>query len=794
MKVVLVSLADNRCSKGQQKVEDTGLRLGNVSRAVSWTWNQFRETEHYTRHRSLFTEKRGLGYWGWKPFLILDEFSKIDDGDVVLYHDAGRPCYDWRIEYDVNPLVEHVVKHHRGLGIVFGPWNHGKMTKRDCFVKMRCDQPEYHRHRQVSATWGIFQKNAFCREVLEEWRDWIVDPSRIVTDDVSAVEEHDFYQHHRHDQSILTNILIRKILNKEYTAMKHVGYEKNINNILKLHTPAQPADADAACPVCLRDDVYIFYDLFIDSDSKIVGIGPYYPERVDYARVELHFKNKTVAPTVVGDNHKHTNIMTFDVRCAAQERISIAYDGSVIFTATLRRPTYTPRKLVASTMFKNCSPFLETWLVYHRHIGVEHFYLYNNNSSEEDMAAVRQVCDKFPGLTTVIDWPYPYKSPVKYHSPSAQTTQQNTTLYKYSEHSWVLLTDLDEYIFSETSSLLEVIDRYGDVQDDISGLTIPCMWFGCSMNADYGDDFLHKLVYRKQAANSCRPGGGPKMLARPKNCRVYSVHRCIQGKREIYMDPSLLRFNHYFSLTNDSSRYKLIASAVRRKGKNTCNCKELDVVRDTGVSDLYASIEAAARRPRFVFVSIPKNASQSVHKMFGTRLKDHSSDDDIGICDNHCRCAVLKRRYPSFDSRFKFCFVRNPWERLVSWFRYHVQVIPMYKKYTFESWARAGFPHHWGLQNGTRYRKERRSPLDQHQFIYDDEGNLMVDFVGHMETFPEDFAHVCKTIGLEQPPMEHRNSTGPSDWRCHYNPATFDLVKARFRRDIELFGYQDVTL
>lgn len=796
MRTVLVTLADGRCKSGQEKMTQSAKELGKVDSVENWSWQKFKHSSYYSDNVHIFNEKRGLGYWSWKPFIILDTLQSLKDGDVVLYHDAGRPCYDWHIDYDVRPFIKTVIDEYKGLGIVFGPWNHGKMTKRDCFIHMQCDEPRFHNHKQVSATWSIWQKNPFCLQILEEWKSWVVSPSRIVTDDPSTVKEHSFYQTHRHDQSILTNILLKYVFNNSFRVLHCKGYEKNINNILKGYVPESPEYAmNEAVDVKVRNGFYIFYDVFIHDEGGIYGIGPYYPDKIHYDKVYIKCRNKEFYPEVVKDPHNHTNIMKFNVKCGKQERVSIVYEDEIVKTITLTKHEYEAKNVVATTMFKNCAPFLEQWLTYHRHIGVEHFYLYDNAS--DDYEEVKQICDRCTDVT-LIRWPYAYKTPGRSNSLSGQTAEQNTSLYKYSNHKWMLMTDLDEYVYSETSSLLTILQKYNDQRNDICGLTIPCQWFGCGQEACYDTDFIHKLVWRKENANKPKPGCSPKQIVIPKNVEIFSVHRCIKGKREIEMDASVLRFNHYFTLTNSKSRYVANTTGLRNKHKNTCNCDELCAVRDTGLSEYVTSNcnQPAKQMKKFVFVSIPKNASQSIFNMFSIKLKDHSSTSDYGIFDNHCRAALLKSRYNDYDSRFKFCFVRNPYERLVSWFNYHKNgmKLPLYKRFTFEQWVKADFPHHWGLQNGTRYRREKRSPLDQYQFIYDDNDNLLVDFIGHMETFDEDFKYICSKVDYKPNKIEHKNKSTKSDWKSYYTGETFALTQKRFAKDIKLFGYQDVTL
>lgn len=204
---------------------------------------------------------------------------------------------------------------------------------------------------------------------------------------------------------------------------------------------------------------------------------------------------------------------------------------------------------------------------------------------------------------------------------------------------------------------------------------------------------------------------------------------------------------------------------------------------------------------KFIFVSIPKNASKSVYQALGYKNKDRSKKTDIGILDNHCRCEVLINRYSidEFNSRFKFCIVRNPWERAVSWFYYHKNVIrsPVYNT-TFEQWVLNNCPHHWKKQNGTDYLQLGLSPLEQWHWIYDQHDNIMVDFVAKYETLNEDFSKVLHKLYPLNPTIADEiclkivNSYSRNrkiDYMNEYDEITFNIVKELCKKDIKLFDY-----
>ena len=66
-----------------------------------------------------------------------------------------------------------------------------------------------------------------------------------------------------------------------------------------------------------------------------------------------------------------------------------------------------------------------------------------------------------------------------------------------------------------------------------------------------------------------------------------------------------------------------------------------------------------------------------------------------------------------------------------------------------------------------------------------------IDFIGKFETLKEDFEKVRAQLDLA--PLTHVNkSTGEhSNWRDYYTPKTAKMVYQRYRKDFEIFGYED---
>ncbi len=141
------------------------------------------------------------------------------------------------------------------------------------------------------------------------------------------------------------------------------------------------------------------------------------------------------------------------------------------------------------------------------------------------------------------------------------------------------------------------------------------------------------------------------------------------------------------------------------------------------------------------FISIPRNASHTVREVLELGPnRDFETTASPVIHENHQRGAVLAARY-DLEPLFVFCFVRHPYLRCLSWFRFHRDVEP-YRRFSFEQWVAAGMPHHWGRQNQTDYAASGATPLLQTTFV----AGCRVDFVGRFETFDRDLRHVVAAL------------------------------------------------
>ena len=147
----------------------------------------------------------------------------------------------------------------------------------------------------------------------------------------------------------------------------------------------------------------------------------------------------------------------------------------------------------------------------------------------------------------------------------------------------------------------------------------------------------------------------------------------------------------------------------------------------------------------------------------------------------HITAQELRDRIPSpeFDRFFKFAFVRNPWDWQVSLYTYMLQNTRHRQHELIRS-----------MDSFERYVEWRvaEDVYLQKQFVTDEAGDVIVDYVGRFETLPQDFEQVCRRIGVSAE-LPHSNRSERRDYREYYNSRTIQLVADTYREDVELFGY-----
>jgi hypothetical protein len=205
-----------------------------------------------------------------------------------------------------------------------------------------------------------------------------------------------------------------------------------------------------------------------------------------------------------------------------------------------------------------------------------------------------------------------------------------------------------------------------------------------------------------------------------------------------------------------------------------------------------------SHRNRFIFTAIPKTGTHAVRQALRAHLgpEDH---EQVGLFLQkrlpYAALAALRHGHLSlaqirphlgeaaFAAYFKFAFVRNPFDRFVSYCAFMTR--------EDDEFARRP-------QKVMRHFLFKERPLDhllfhpQHAFVTDARGALLTNAIGRVEEMQSSYEALCARIGLAPVPLERVNATQQrcSDYRIYYDRELIDGVADLYRRDLDLFGYR----
>jgi hypothetical protein len=222
---------------------------------------------------------------------------------------------------------------------------------------------------------------------------------------------------------------------------------------------------------------------------------------------------------------------------------------------------------------------------------------------------------------------------------------------------------------------------------------------------------------------------------------------------------------------------KIVEDYVRRK-KNTRTYNPQQFL-----TPHFQSSIAALDYYKCIFVHIPKNAGLSVcYTLFGNTGGSHRKVKDYK--------EIFSPK--TFKRYFKFTFVRNPWDRLVSTY------------FFLKNGGLTEKDRIWAEQNILQYTnfddfiinwltKENINKSlhfqHQHVFLENNSGELEIDFIGRFENLDEDFKYVINKIGIDRSLKKTNTSKRKKSYKEYYSEETKAIVSEVYRKDIELFKY-----
>ena len=145
----------------------------------------------------------------------------------------------------------------------------------------------------------------------------------------------------------------------------------------------------------------------------------------------------------------------------------------------------------------------------------------------------------------------------------------------------------------------------------------------------------------------------------------------------------------------------------------------------------------------------------------------------------------------TFNSYFKFSFVRNPWDRLFSAYNYlksggwndkdaawaekHLSNIHSFEEFVMDWLSEENLNSHIHF-------------WPQYRFICNWRGKPLVNHLAYFETIEEDFIKIREALGVNGD-LRHTNKTTRESYQLAYSTQTKEKVQNLYKKDITMLGY-----
>ncbi len=180
----------------------------------------------------------------------------------------------------------------------------------------------------------------------------------------------------------------------------------------------------------------------------------------------------------------------------------------------------------------------------------------------------------------------------------------------------------------------------------------------------------------------------------------------------------------------------------------------------------------------FVFIHINKTGGTSISEAIGLFRKRHLTAKEV----------IQMIGLDSWNRAYKFSIVRNPWDKVVSHYKYRErtnQTAMGTDKISFGEWVACTY----GVEKNPFYYDNPKMFQSQVAWLRNEAGEIELDFIGRFENLAADFELIKKELSLLQK-LPHLNKSEQRDYRHFYNVKTYSIVADWFAEDISYFRYE----
>lgn len=214
-------------------------------------------------------------------------------------------------------------------------------------------------------------------------------------------------------------------------------------------------------------------------------------------------------------------------------------------------------ELSVCAIFQDDARFLKEWIDYHKQVGVQHFYLFNNKSNDNYWEVLKPYIEN--QQVTLVDWPYDYADGMQWNNVQCQAYSVGVAMARKVSH-WLAIIDTDEFIVPvQHSTIPEVLQLF----EAASAVGVNWQMYGTSNVLEVppkdrmtyaltlrGEDFAPEHFVIKsivQPEKTQLQVTNPHCCAYLTGCCVNTNWQKIDAAIAPYPVVNLLRINHYWT-------------------------------------------------------------------------------------------------------------------------------------------------------------------------------------------------------------------------------------------------------
>ena len=210
--ILLANYADKTFANAQKYNSYTAKKFGKVDEVIEYGPEKI-DSKFIDKNKAWFVVGNSqIGKYGlWRPLILEDAYSKIQEDDYLIYADSGTYFIN-----DIHYLTNFMKERHLNVLVFSIPFVEKDWTKRDVFTQLDADQEDIIYSNQRMSTCFVVRKSKEGTELIEQYKKIAVEHPELFTDQENVMGKENYFGfiQNRHNQWGLMHIAIQR--NTEY--------------------------------------------------------------------------------------------------------------------------------------------------------------------------------------------------------------------------------------------------------------------------------------------------------------------------------------------------------------------------------------------------------------------------------------------------------------------------------------------------------------------------------------------------------------------------------------------------